>query len=108
VSPAWAEKPAPLPQDATASATASPNPLGAMLERLRQMAAPTAAPVPAPPPPASAAGGDRAINGTPFTGELSELAPSQRLAGREAALRFRFQQQIQTGDVPWAQRSWRD
>jgi hypothetical protein len=41
--------------------------------------------------------------GTPITGDLRGLSPSEQLAGREAALRFRFQQQLQSGELPSAQ-----
>jgi hypothetical protein len=92
---AWAEKPPALADDA--SPVAPPAPITA----------------PAARPLGSHLGMDVPVVGTqttgsPITGDLCGLAPSARLTGREQALRFRFQQQIQTGDVPWTPRTWRD
>lgn len=56
----------------------------------------------AAPPPAIATGA--AATGTdtvPITGELAGLRPSERLLGREQALRARFRQQMQAGTRPW-------
>jgi hypothetical protein len=109
---AWAEKPPALNEDAPAPVAVPP----------------PAAPAPPAPPalvqvapiyvpataPGSHVGHEHAVTGAPapagaaITGDMNDLAPSERLAGREAALRFRFQQQLQSGDVPWTLRNWRN
>ena len=59
--------------------------------------APTPCPCAAPPQVVIAFGPD----GAPITGDLSHLRPSERLLGREQALRSEFGQQIHSGDRPW-------
>jgi hypothetical protein len=54
----------------------------------------------APPAPSAPVVGF-APDGAPITGDLSRLRPSERLLGREQALRSHFGQQIHSGDRPW-------
>jgi hypothetical protein len=73
-------------------------PLGSVLQRLRDglpgAPAPSGRPIVGVPEPA----------GTAITGRDWVLSPSEQLKGREAALRFRFQQQL-TGERPWLPRA---
>ena len=47
-------------------------------------------------------------SGHAITGSDWQLAPSEQLTGQQAALRFRFQQQMQNGDRPWLGRMPQD
>jgi hypothetical protein len=58
---------------------------------------PAPAPAPAPAAPAPVTDAD----GTPITGDLSSLRPSERLVGSEQALRARFAAQMHFGTRPW-------
>jgi hypothetical protein len=73
-------------------------PLGSVLRRLRDglpgTPAPSDHPIVGIPEPA----------GTAITGRDWVLRPSEQLKGREAALRFRFQQHL-TGERPWLPRT---
>jgi hypothetical protein len=104
----------------------TPSPLGDMLQRLRDSlgpatpgTAPAAPPATTPAAPvrdesgrgdATRSGAAQPIVGFPepdglaITGRTGHLPPSEQLTGREAALRFRFQQQIHSGDRPWLPR----
>jgi hypothetical protein len=53
------------------------------------------------PAPAPLAVADAAPDGTPITGDLSRVRPSERLLGREQALRARFERQLHAGERPW-------
>jgi hypothetical protein len=118
---ALAEKPPALDELA---ANDSPSPLGDMLQRLRDTLAPAAPGTASPGAPAAPSqlndaghgdatkpGADQPIVGLPepdglaITGRTSHLPPSEQLTGREAALRFRFQQQMHSGDRPWLPRA---
>jgi hypothetical protein len=42
-----------------------------------------------------------APDGTPITGDLSHMRPSDRVRGGQQALRAHFRMQMQTGERPW-------
>jgi hypothetical protein len=104
---AHAEKPPAISEDAA----------GGLATLVSAVAQPAADAAPAERPVVSASksapassGRDTPIVGQPepsgyaITGNTGWLAPSEQLAGRQTALRFRFQQQMQSGDRPWLPR----
>jgi hypothetical protein len=72
--------------------------LGAMLRRLRENL--SGSPLAPPSPPAHAIIGAPEPPGDAITGRVWMLPPSEQFTGREAALRFRFQQQLRSGAWP--------
>jgi hypothetical protein len=44
---------------------------------------------------------DALPEGTPITGDLSGLRPSEQLKGRQQALRAHVREQLETGERPW-------